>query len=251
MKDKVAIITGAAGDIGLAIARKFLQAGARVALLDVDEDALRVRSLNVIGQIEHSKLLCMACDVADENATKNCVNAVARTLGGLHLLVNNAAPFTPTHAIADLPTADWEKALAVNATGAFLMSKWSIPHMRTCGGGVILNIASQIGHVTAFGRGAYGASKAALLSLTRSIAIDHADDNIRCVSISPGAVMTGRLIRRYGTEQAAAEALAPRYPAKRIGLPDEIAAAALFLAGDGAAFVTGTDLLVDGGYTAI
>ena len=251
MKDKVAIITGATGDIGFAIARRFLQAGAKLALLDLDIDALRLRCTHDLSAADSSNLLCVACDVSDEHATKTCVDTVAEKLGGVHVLVNNAAPFTPTHKLADLPVAQWNLTLAVNATGAFLMSKWSIPHLCTSGGGVILNIASQMGHVTAPGRGAYGASKAALLSLTRSIAVDHAQDNIRCVSISPGAVMTGRLVRRYGSEDAASQALAPHYPATRIGLPDEVATAAVFLCGDGAAFVTGTDLLVDGGYTAV
>ena len=115
----------------------------------------------------------------------------------------------------------------------------------------MLNVASQLARVASPGRGAYSASKAGLLALTRSIAVDHATDGIRAVSLSPGAVMTGRLVRRYGSEAAAARALAPRHPAGRLATAREVADAALFLVGERAGFVTGSDMLVDGGYTAV
>ncbi len=131
------------------------------------------------------------------------------------------------------------------------MARAVLKPMLAARSGVILNMASQLGHVGAAGRGAYGASKAALIALTRAIAVDYAAHGIRAVSLSPGAVMTSRLLRRYGSSQEAVRVLAPRYPAGRLGTVDEVAEAALFLVGDGAAFMTGTDMLVDGGYTAV
>jgi NAD(P)-dependent dehydrogenase (short-subunit alcohol dehydrogenase family) len=123
--------------------------------------------------------------------------------------------------------------------------------MVPAGHGVILNMSSQLGHVGAAGRGAYGVSKAGLMALTRAIAVDYASQGIRAVSLSPGAVLTGRVVRRYGSADQAVQTLAPRYPIGRLGTVDEVADAALFLLGDGAAFMTGSDLLLDGGYTAV
>jgi NAD(P)-dependent dehydrogenase (short-subunit alcohol dehydrogenase family) len=176
---------------------------------------------------------------------------VAQQFGAVHVLVNNAAADTPRHPVAETPLADWQAHMAVNVTGAFLMAKHAIPLLRAAGGGVVLNIASQMGHVTAPGRAAYSASKAALISLTRSIAVDHAEDGIRAVSLSPGAVMTGRLVRRYGSEDAVSSALAGRHPIGRLGTPQEVADAAFFLASTDASFFTGVDVLMDGGYTAV
>ena len=138
----------------------------------------------------------------------------------------------------------------MNLTGAYLMSRACIPHFRALGRGVILNVASQLGHVTTPGRAAYSASKAGLLSLTRTLALDHATENIRAVSLSPGAVMTSRIIDQAGSEEAAEAAFAPLHPVGRVGRVEEMASVALFLVSDAAGFVTGADLLADGGYTA-
>lgn len=249
LQDRIVIITGAAGDLGAAIAARFLRAGARLALMDLDEAQLRARCERELGVTD--RVLTMACDVSSPEQAQAAVDAVVRRFGALHILVNNAAAATPRRPVADTPLDEWRRAFEVNVTGAWLMAKHAIPHLRAAGGGVVLNIASQLGHVVAPGSGAYSASKAALLSLTRSIAVDYAADNIRAVSLSPGAVMTSRLTRRYGDEAAVSRALAGRHPIGRIGVPAEIAEAALYLAGDGASFATGSDLLVDGGYTAV
>lgn len=248
LSNRVVIITGAAGDIGFAMARRFARAGARLALLERDAAALQARCEGALGE---ALPLVIACDMADAAALRAAVQRIAAHYGAIHVLVNNAAAVTPKNSVADLPLADWQQAFAVNVTGAFLLAQAVIPHMRAAGGGVVLNIASQMGHVTAAGQAAYSASKAALLSLTRSIAVDHAADGVRAVSLSPGAVMTGRLTARYGSEAAVNDALAGRHPLGRIGSAGEIAESALFLVGDGAAFVSGADLLVDGGYTAV
>jgi NAD(P)-dependent dehydrogenase (short-subunit alcohol dehydrogenase family) len=248
LSDRVVIITGAAGDIGIAMARRFAGAGARLALLDRDAAMLRARCADVLGD---AAPWLGACDTADANALCAAVQQIAVHHGAIHVLVNNAATVTPKNSVAEMPLADWQQAFAVNVTGAFVMAQAAIPHMRAAGGGVVLNIASQLGHVTAPGQAAYSASKAALLSLTRSIAVDHAADGVRAVSLSPGAVMTSRLTARYGSEEAVNRALAGRHPIGRIGSAEEIAATALFLVSDGAAFISGADLLVDGGYTAV
>lgn len=249
LQDRVALVTGAAGDLGAAIAARFLEAGARLALIDVDAVQLKARCAREFGASD--RVLVLACNVADPDQTRTAVDETARHFGALNILVNNAAAESVRMPVADVSVEDWRRTLDVNLTGAWLMAKWAIPHLRKAGGGVILNIASQLGHVTTEGSSAYSASKAALLSLTRSIAVDCAADHIRAVSLSPGAVMTSRLTRRYGTEDEVNRALAHKHPAGRIGRPRELAEAALYLVSDGASFVTGSDLLADGGYTAV
>lgn len=246
---KAGIVTGAAGDIGLSIAVHLHRAGASVALVDLDPDTLRERLPDALAG--SPRVMLAGCDVSDAERTAACVEQVAARFGSIDFLVNNAAAVTPTADLADLPIDEWDRALAVNLRGAFLMTRWSIPHLRAAGGGTVLNVASQLGHVTARGRAAYSASKAGLLSLTRSIAVDHAGDGIRALSLSPGAIATGRLVRRYGSTELATGALAPKYPVGRLGTADEVARMAVFLIGGDVAFATGTDVLVDGGYTAV
>jgi len=238
LQGRAALVTGAAGDIGAAIARRLASAGARVAALDAKAGA-------------PVELLALGCDLTDAAAVKRAVDDAARQLGGLHILVNNAAADTARDPVADISLEDWQRHFAVNVTAAFLAAKHAIPHMRAAGGGVVLNIASQLGGVTSKGGAAYSASKAALISLTRSIAVDHAADGIRAVSLSPGAIMTGRLTRRFGGEEATRKALAGLHPIGRLGTPEEVAEAALFLVSGRASFFTGSDVVMDGGYTAV
>ena len=242
---RVVLITGAAGDLGHAIVMRCRASGARVAALDHAGDALRKRFA------DHADVLLLECDISNRDASLAAVEQVVAHFGALHALVNNAAVATPRNRVADIPLDDWDRAISVNLTGSFLMSRWAIPHLIAAGGGVILNIASQLGHVTARSGAAYSASKAALHSLTRTLAVDYARDNIRAVSLSPGAIMTSRLTDRYGDEAAVNAALAPLHPAGRLGRPEEIAETALFLLSDGASFITGSDVLADGGYTAV
>jgi len=249
LQDRVALVTGAAGDLGAAIAARFLEAGARLALIDVDAAQLKARCERELGASD--RVLVLDCNVADPDQARIAVEETARHFGALNILVNNAATESVRTPVADVTVEEWRRTLDVNLTGAWLMAKWAIPHLRQAGGGVILNIASQLGHVATAGSSAYSASKAALLSLTRSIAVDCAADNIRAVSLSPGAVMTSRLTKRYGSEDAVNRALAGKHPVGRIGRPRELAEAALYLVSDGASFVTGSDLLADGGYTAV
>jgi NAD(P)-dependent dehydrogenase (short-subunit alcohol dehydrogenase family) len=238
LQDRVALITGAAGDIGTAIAHRFAAAGARVALIDCKAAMPK-------------EYFAIACDIANPADVKDAVDGVAREFGALHILVNNAAADTTKMPVAEVTLEDWQQHFAVNVTGAFLMAKHAIPHMRKAGGGVVLNIASQLGSVASPGGAPYSASKAALISLSRSIAVDHAADGIRAVSLSPGAVMTRRLTQRHGSAEATSRALAGRHPIGRLGTAQEVADAALFLASGKASFFTGSDVVMDGGYTAV
>ena len=240
LKGRVAVVTGAGGDLGRAIAARFLAAGAKVCLVD--------RSGPAQATEESAEACFEVCDITDPQEVEAMIAATVARFGRLDIVVNNAAAEARSGRICDLPIEAWRNTLDVNLTGAYLVCRAAIPHLRESRG-VILNIASQLGHVTARGHAAYSASKAGLLSLTRTLALDHADEGIRAVSLSPGAVMTSRLIRRAGSEEQVLAEHGPRHPIGRIGLPEESAAAALFLVGDEAGFITGSDLLADGGYT--
>ena len=239
LKGKSAIVTGAAGGIGAAIAKAFKEAGAQVACVDLTVDK--------VGR----DYLPIRCDVSSEPETRAAVERIAKTLGGVHVLVNAAAMRDPTATVTDLDLAAWNKVFAVNVGGAYLMSRWSIPHMVKAGGGSIIHIASQLGTVGTPGRVAYCATKGALITMAKAMASDHASQNIRVNTLSPGAVETDRMNLRFGDMKKARKALGPKHLVNRLGQPDEIAAAALFLASDAASFMTGSNLLVDGGYNAV
>lgn len=244
----IAVVTGAGGGIGAAIASHYAAQGAFVAVLDIDADA----AAQVVADICASggTATARAVDVGALGDVEAAIADVCTMFGPPTVLVNNAAVRTPRAIISDLPTAEWDRALRINLTGAFYTCRTVIPLMKATGGGTIINVASQLGSVGVQGAGAYCATKGALLQLTRVLALDHAADGIRVNSLSPGAVMTDRLIDVFGSEEAALAQLAPLHPAGRIGHVDEIAKAAVFLAAPGCAFMTGADLVVDGGYLA-
>ena len=237
LQGKCAIVTGAAGGIGGAIVRAFRDAGAKVA--GVDLDAAKVQADLPIG-----------CDVASESATRDAVERTVQAFAGLHILVNAAAMRDPTATVTDLDLAAWNRVFAVNVGGAYLMSRWAIPHMARAGGGSIIHIASQLGTVGTPGRVAYCATKGALITMAKAMASDHAAQKIRVNTLSPGAVETERMLR-FGSMEKAREALGPKHLLNRLGQPEEIAQAALFLASDASSFMTGSDLRVDGGYNAV
>ena len=155
------------------------------------------------------------------------------------------------YAVVDGATHDGNAVLGVNLTGPYLMSRSVLPHMIAAGGGSIIHIASQMGRVGAPGRPAYCATKGALIQLAKVMAADHAAQNVRVNTLSPGAIETGRLTYRFGTMEEARRVAAPLHLLQRLGQPDEVAAAAIFLASDASSFMTGADLLVDGGYAAV
>jgi NAD(P)-dependent dehydrogenase (short-subunit alcohol dehydrogenase family) len=237
LQGKNAIVTGAAGGIGSAIASAFREAGAKVA--GVDLDAAKVRADLAIG-----------CDVSSESATREAVERAVQALGALHILVNSAATRDPSATVTELDLTAWNRVFAVNVAGAYLMSRWAVPHIARAGGGSIIHIASQLGTVGTPGRVVYCASKGALITMAKAMAVDHAAQNIRVNTLSPGAVETERMLR-FGSMEKAREVLGPKHLVNRLAQPAEIAAAAVFLAADASSFMTGANLLVDGGYNAI
>jgi NAD(P)-dependent dehydrogenase (short-subunit alcohol dehydrogenase family) len=246
---KVALVSGAGAGIGRAISLAFVEAGAAVACCDIDAVAATetARLIEAAG----GRALAQACDVAVEAETKTTAAAVRSAFGRLEILVSGAAPRDPSGTVLEISLADWERVVAVNLTGSFLLSRAALPLMIEAGGGSIIFIASQLGRVGSAGRAVYCATKGALVQLAKVMAIDYAAQNIRVNTLSPGAVETERLLDRYGSIAAAREKMGPKHLLGRLGRPHEIAAAAVFLASDAASFVTGSDLLVDGGYTAV
>jgi NAD(P)-dependent dehydrogenase (short-subunit alcohol dehydrogenase family) len=246
---KVALVSGAGAGIGRAISLAFVEAGAAVACCDID--AVAVTETARLIEAAGGRALAQACDVAVEAETKTTAAAVRGAFGRLDILVSGAAPRDPSGTVLEISLADWERVVAVNLTGSLLLSRAALPLMIEAGGGSIIFIASQLGRVGSAGRAVYCATKGALVQLAKVMAIDHAAQNIRVNTLSPGAVETERLLYRYGSFAAAREKMGPKHLLGRLGRPHEIAAAAVFLASDAASFVTGSDLLVDGGYTAV
>jgi NAD(P)-dependent dehydrogenase (short-subunit alcohol dehydrogenase family) len=246
---KVAVVTGAGNGIGRAIADAFAKAGAAVACLDIDAGQAAATA-QAVGQ-SGARALALACDVSREADTLAAAKAARDAFGAVRVLVNAAATVDPNGSVLELAPDDWDRVFAVNVKGAFLMSRAVLPMMIEAGGGSIIHIASQLGRVAAPRRAVYCSTKGAVIQLAKAMAIDHAKDNVRVNALSPGAIATRRMIHRYGNMDEARRINGPKHLLNRLGEPDEIAEAALFLAGDGASFMTGADLLVDGGYTAI
>jgi len=241
---KTAIVTGAGGGIGRAICLAFSAAGAKVACLDVDVVAAEKTAAACA-----TEALALRCDVSSEAETRMAAAATVARFGVVHILVNAAATDDRNSTILDISADEWTRVFAVNVTGAFLMSRAVLPAMIADGGGSIIHVASQLGRVGAPARAAYCTSKGAIIQLAKAMAVDHAAQNIRVNALSPGAVETRRLVLRYGDMATARREAGPKHLLKRLGQPEEIAQAALFLASDAASFMTGADMLVDGGYT--
>src|SRR5216110_1854613 len=237
---KVALVTGGGNGIGAASCRALAKSGARVAVIDRDgEAAAKVASEIGGGATGH------ALDVADGEAFKRLASEITARAGGIDILVNSAGTIT-RQTIAEMPSADWDRIIAVNLRGPFNGTQAVIPHMKQRGGGAIVNIASVAGRRISFGGGAnYTASKAGLLGLTRHAAYELAPDNIRVNAVCPGPTATG-----FGgampTEESKA-ARARKIPLGRMCEPEDIADPILFLAGPAARMITGVALTVDGG----
>jgi len=245
LQGKAAIVTGAGGGIGRAISIAFAQAGARVACLDI-----HLKNAEETARLAGEGTVAVACDVSSESDTRAAVERAAKTFGRIYILLNGAAMTDPSATVLELDLAAWNKVFATNVGGAFLMSRWTIPHMAAAGGGSIIHIASQLGTVGTPGRVAYCSTKGALINMAKAMAADHASKKIRVNTLSPGAVETDRMLR-FGSMDKARAALGPKHLLQRLGQPREIAQAALFLASDASSFMTGSYLRVDGGYNAV
>ncbi|MBV8752545.1 MAG: glucose 1-dehydrogenase [Hyphomicrobiales bacterium] len=246
---KAALVTGAGSGIGRAIAETFAKAGAAVACVDVDQAQAKAVAQSIAQS--GGRALALTCDVSRESDTQAAAAAARDELGPVRVLVNAAAVIDKNATVLELDPDDWDRIFAVNVKGAFLMSRAVLPMMIAAGGGSIIHIASQLGRVGAPHRAAYCSTKGAVIQLAKAMAVDHAKDNVRVNALSPGAVATRRMLHRYGNMDEARREAGPKHLLNRLGEPEEIAQAALFLASDGASFMTGADLLVDGGYTTV
>lgn len=240
---RVVLICGAASGIGAAIARRCVAEGASVACLDRDGDGVSDLAASV-----GPAAFALAADVTDSEGLRTAVAAAVSRFGRLDGMVYNVAPPSQEGTVVELDEARWRYELDCGLTGAFLASKHAIPHIAGAGGGSVVFIASQFAHVAVAGFPVYCAMKAGLVHLAKAMAVDHAKQGIRVNGLSPGAVATERLLSSHADLGAANAALGPAHLLGRIGQPDEIAAAAAFLLSDDASFMTGADMLVDGGY---
>ena len=246
LKDKVAIITGAASGIGKATAKLFAEHGAKVVVADIDKDG----GSQTVTQIQNggNEAIFVETDVTLKVDTEKMVAQTVETYGKLDILFNNAG-IAMRLPVAELPEEDWHRCLDVNLTGVFLCAKAAIPAMQKNGCGSIINMSSIYGVVGADVRAAYVASKGGVTNLTRGMALDYAQDNIRVNCICPGFVETPLVAGVIKTPEEY-QTLADKHPMCRLGQPEEIAYGALYLASDESAFVTGIALPIDGGYTA-
>ncbi len=249
LKDRVAIITGAGKGIGQGIAKVFVQEGAKVVVVDWDEEAGK-RTAEELRQAGGDALF-VKCDVSKEDQVKAMVQAALEKYGRIDILVNNAGVGV-YKSVLDATSEDWDLCLGVNLKGVFLCSKYVIPHMQAIGKGVIINISSVHSAATVAGVAPYAASKGGVTALTRNMAIDYGP-TIRVVAISPGWVLTPLIQSIFNSYPDPAEQqriVEQRQVMKRIGRPEDIGYAAAFLASDEASFITGTEIFVDGGLTA-
>ena len=251
LEGKVAIVTGAAGGMGLAIARLFAEEGARVALVDIDGERL-AEAVKRIGGPD-KRVAAFEMDISDYQAVEKVVKGVEETWGRVDVLVNNAAIQSPGGSLVDASEADWDQYLAVNVKGAGFFAKEVIPLMQRQGGGSVINIGSISGLIVFPGQAVYATTKGAILQVTRAIAVDFGKDGIRANCICPGPTLSGPLASQASQDGGLSPVLvelAGQHPLRRIALPEDIAYAALFLASDESRHITGVALPVDGGFTA-
>jgi dihydroanticapsin dehydrogenase len=253
LKNKVAVITGGGSGIGRATCERFAEEGAAVVIAERDEASGRdvAEQINKAGR----RALFVGTDVADEASVQHMVAVAERAFGTINILVNNAAIFI-LRGIEAKPE-EWRQIMDVNVMGPALVAKHVVPVMRRAGGGAIVNLASMSSFIAQPNFWTYNASKAGIANLTRCMALDLVADNIRVNAVAPGTIWTPivqRLTREAGLPDRAAADKDPKWGGshmiQRIGEPREVANAILFLASDEASFITGENLMVDGGYTA-
>ncbi|MGD8998688.1 MAG: SDR family oxidoreductase [Anaerolineae bacterium] len=247
LANKVALITGGASGIGRATALRFAREGAAVAVVDLDAVGGQAVVRAIAG--EGGQALFLRCDVSQAADCQRAVQETLDKLGRLDILFNNAGIIRRATVI-DTTEEEWDRVMAVNVKSIFLLSKVAIPAMAQAGGGVIINTASGWGLIGGRRAVSYCASKGAVVNMTRAMALDHGEQNIRVNCICPGDTDTAMMrdeARQLGESDERFLAEAADRPLKRIGRPEDIAQAALYLASDASSFVTGAALVVDGG----
>ena len=247
LDNKVALISGGARGQGAAEAKLFAGEGAKVVIGDILEDLGKQveADINEIG----GECLFVHLDVTSEADWAQAVAATLSRFGKLDILVNNAGISLGTRSIEEIAVEDWEHTMAVNVKGVFLGTKVAIPALRQAGGGSIVNISSTAGLVGIGRSAAYTASKGAVRLFTKATAIQHAQDNIRCNSVHPGPIDTP-FLQEYRDNPDRLQERLSRVPMGRLGNPEDIAYGVLYLASDESSFVTGSELVIDGGTTA-
>lgn len=243
LSGKTAIVTGGSMGIGRAIAERFAREGARVVLAsrNAEMGEAVAAAIRAVG----GEAGFVRTDVSDEEQVRALVEATLARYGGLDILVNNAGIAAPWGSVTDVSYADWRQVLATNLDSIFLCSKHAIPALIARGGGSIVNLSSVLGHGVVRGFPAYCASKGGLELLTRQMALEYARHNVRVNAIAPGFIATPMFETGHPEEEKVL--IARQHPLGRVGRPEEVANAALFLASDEASFITGATLVVDGG----
>lgn len=250
LKGKVAIVTGAGAGIGQATAEVFGEEGAKVVVADIDSSTAEETAAAI--RRKGGTACVVRADISQEADARNISDEAVRAFGRLDILVNNAATFVLKG--FDVTVAEFERSLGVNVIGTTMVTKYAVERMKASGGGAIVNLASISSFVAQPNFFAYSATKAAILQLTRNMAMDVAPFNIRVNCVCPGTILTAASYRHMQNvginfEQFNADEGAKTF-LKRVGQPREVAYPILFLASEEAAYITGTSLMIDGGYTA-
>ncbi len=242
-------MTGAGRGIGKAIAVRLAQAGAAVVLAEIDADAGEAAAQTL--QATGANAVFVQTDVSQETEVAAAVQ-VAKEFGGLDILVNNAGRNLAYNA-AEMTSEEWDSGMAVDLKGAWLLCKYTLPEMVSRGGGVIINIASVHATLTTYNMFPYSATKAGLVGLTKSLALDWGNKGIRVVAVSPGWILSDAVLQGFADAkdpEAAREKVRSSLPVGRIGEPEDVGNLVAFLASDEARYLTGTEIVIDGGTSA-